>query len=286
MSKSYKLYAKGWIDKNGFIHDFTELKDVLQNILEIDKKIEDLSIEHKNLITQIDHDESRITNIEEQVSDLDSRIGVDDGENDTNLDDIQSKLATHSSNIAAMKLDISSNKSTLNSLNTKVTTINDDLTEIKKQISQLNANITAIMTSLNNKLDKTFVEEKTLNWKTSDGTEWIPDRVTTNDVETLLNGMIRYFNDMTQYCEQTHTRLDVVDEKLLVVDNTASRIDLLETTKLDKTHASTLTVPTFNSSTFDLTGFYSDIMNKDVDTYLNDVSKWIGAMMSALQGKY
>ena len=206
MSKSYKLYAKGWIDNNGYIHDFTELKDVLQNILEIDKKIEDLSIEHKNINSQLDYDESRITNLEELTDELNQTIGKDEGENDTNLDDIQSKLATHSSNIAAMKLDISSNKSTLNSLNNKVTTINNDLTEIKNQISQLNANITAIMTSLNN--------------------------------------------------------------------------------KLDKTHASTLTVPTFNSSTFELTGFYSDIMNKDVDTYLNDVSKWIGAMMSALQGKY
>ena len=270
-------YAFKYIDKDNIVRDFTKIDDFVERVKNMDAKIEDLTkqISESNCSCdqeRINNIDNRLQNVEETTAELKQSIGEDEGENDTNLNDVMSKLATHSSNIAGMKLDISSNKTTLNSVNNKVTTNTTDIAELKKQIAQLNANITAIMTTLNNKLDKTSTDLLTVTrLKSTGGT----------------NGNYEYEGyDIMEYLKtvSTHTNdIAIVTGNLFdLISNAYSKIN----DKLDKTHASTLTVPTFNSSTFDLTGFYTDITNTDVDTYLNDVSKWIGAMMSALQGKY
>lgn len=220
-------YATHYVTSDGSVKDFHDMDEFVQIVKTLDKQVENITEEIKNIKEQSSHDESRITLLEETTSELTDTIGKDDGENDTNPNDIESRLASHKSSIEGLRLKCSSNESTINYVNSKVTTNTDNISNLTKQLSQLNGNITALMTEIN-----------------------------------IIKQNIEGINDAHNELEKT-------------VDN-----------KLDKTHSSTLSVPTFNSNTFDLTGFYSGIDNKDVPTYLNDIFKWISAMMAALAAKY
>ena len=157
-------YAFKYIDKDNIVRDFTKIDDFVERVKNMDAKIEDLTKQISE--SNCSCDQERINNIDNRLQNVEELIGEDEGENDTNLNDVMSKLATHSSNINGMKLDISSNKTTLNSVQTKVTTNTTDIAELKKQIAQLNANITALMTenaSLTTKLNDVYSRTRNYN---------------------------------------------------------------------------------------------------------------------------
>ena len=218
-------YAFKYIDKDNIVRDFTKIDDFVERVKNMDAKIEDLTKQISE--SNCSCDQERINNIDNRLQNVEELIGEDEGENDTNLNDVMSKLATHSSNINGMKLDISSNKTTLNSVNNKVTTNTTDIAELKKQIAQLNANITAIMTSLNNKLDKQLENTITFDWKDKNGIPYEEDHLETNDVVTILE---RVASDITYISKEVDwVQTDGKMEHFNTIPNLKNRCDAIVT---------------------------------------------------------
>ena len=114
---SYPNYATQYISSDGFVRNFDDLSNIVSLVKTLDKQVENLSEEHKemkqdiaaiescncdpntisNLQQQIDSKVSCIcnpeviNNIDNRLKSVENTIGEDEGENDTNLDDIMSK---------------------------------------------------------------------------------------------------------------------------------------------------------------------------------------------------
>ena len=116
-------YPKKYIDDQGFVKpiDGTD-NTIIREIKALDERVEELS---KKIDTggnsQYDPEvinelTTRVGVLEDETTQLFETIGADEGEKDTNLDDIMSKLASHSSSIAALRLEDSSLNGRINVL--------------------------------------------------------------------------------------------------------------------------------------------------------------------------
>ena len=213
----FKIYAKGWVDKDNFIHDFSELKGILQDLDSIDKNFEDLKTETKNLESNIDYNETRITYLEEQyltiendlnnniscvcnpeiiqditkrLSKVETEIGADDGDLDKNLNDIKSKLSSLQSSINGNRLIISDNKTNLQS---QINTINGNVANLQSQIKEVknNANFDAYTQTIEVPAGSVY----TMRQINSDGTLGEVNFYTIADaINSLENSIINFYN--------------------------------------------------------------------------------------------
>lgn len=99
------------------------------------------------------------------IDTLEEQIGKDEGENDTNLDDIESRLASNQSNIAANRLAVSENRALINSLQSKVTVDQQTIMQLEKDNIRLQANVTLLQNTVDELTAKlNDVYERTKNY--------------------------------------------------------------------------------------------------------------------------
>lgn len=160
-------YATQYIGKNKRLFDFHNVEEFVENVRDLDNKLENISKDISDLEETIDQintctcDKESIqksiddlysklsSNIScicnpEIIQDLTNRlivvedeIGADDGTNDKNINDIKSVLA-------GLKLKVSSNESLISSLTSKVSTNTTDIGTNKTNITTLTNKIKPI----------------------------------------------------------------------------------------------------------------------------------------------
>ena len=207
-------YPSKYVDQHGFIKSIESVDNILiQEIKAIDARVEDLS---KKISTggncQCDPEvinelTSRVGLLEDETTQLFETIGADEGENDTNLDDIQSKLATHSSCIKGLQLATSENKTSLNSVTAK----------------------------LDNKLDKTFNTAQSIDWFASDGKTSL-EHFSYNTVLDLLFKMRDFIQDLTQWCELLMQKYNELNQLYNEMNAKYNNIVAEMSVKLDDVH--------------------------------------------------
>lgn len=163
----YSRYPLKFIDKNNTVRDFSIIDEFDENVRDLVTRLENISKEISDIEKTIDQintctcDKESIqksindlysklsSNIScicnpEVIQDLTNRlvavedeIGADDGDNDTNINDIKSVLA-------GLKLKVSSNESLINSLTSKVSNNTTDIGTNKTNITTLTNKIKPI----------------------------------------------------------------------------------------------------------------------------------------------
>ena len=152
------------------------------NLVEIQKTLQELIDSNDEIVGSVDDHETRITSLEQQMGD-------DDDEDDK---DILSRLLKLESNFSAYKVTCSER---MTALTTRVTALEEENTTLKTTIAEMQS-------TLNNKLDKTFAEEKSVQWLDSNFNEMPQYTVTTKDVEEYITAVNSNVQDLTGWTEK------------------------------------------------------------------------------------
>lgn len=142
---SINTYAVRYIDKDGFIRDFSNIREFVENVRDIDKRVENLSVEiskNKSSIEEI------AKNIEEK-----SECSCD------------SKISSINSQLNSMKLNISSNSSTTNSLKQSVSTNTSNIATLNENLNLLTTNVALLEEKLSSiQTTLSGIQQRTKDW--------------------------------------------------------------------------------------------------------------------------
>lgn len=233
-------YAVRYIDKDGFIRDFSNTREFVENVREIDKKVENITIRLDNFdqveetLTKKINDTStqlgeKITeshdtlnkNINELRSDLIEDL---DGINNT-IAETKEELTTKINNIETCTCDTSAIEKSINSINSQINSMKLNISSNTSQINSTKQSIntnTSNITTLNDNINlittnMTLLEDKVKEVETK-----------INEINTTLNGIKDRTKDLytgivlTQYDGENYygyNLYDVVDQcckKLLI----------------------------------------------------------------------
>lgn len=135
-------YPKRYIDDQGFVKSIDGTDNtIIREVKALDERIEDLSKKidaggsgqyDPEVINALS---ARVEVLEDETTQLFVTIGADEGENDTNLDDIMSKLASHSSSIKELRLEDSALNGRINVLRREFDNLTGMIDDLDLRIS-------------------------------------------------------------------------------------------------------------------------------------------------------
>lgn len=252
-------YAVRYIDKDGFIRDFSNTREFVENVREIDKKVENITIRLDNFdeveetLTKKINDTStqlgeKITeshdtlnkNINELRSDLIEDL---DGINNT-IAETKEELTTKINNIETCTCDTSAIEKSINSINSQINSMKLNISSNTSQINSTKQSIntnTSNITTLNDNINlittnMTLLEDKVSRLEELDAEVTrrltsVEDKVNEmetkiNELSTTLNGIQLRTKDLfngvvlTQYDSQNYYGFNLYD----VVDQCCKKL--------------------------------------------------------------
>lgn len=243
-------YAVRYIDKDGFIRDFSNTREFVENVREIDKKVENITIRLDNFdeleetLTKKINDTStqlgeKITEshdtLNNKINELRSDLIEDlDGINNT-IAETKEELQTKIDNIETCTCDTSAIEKSINSINSQINSMKLNISSNTSQINSTKQSIntnTSNITTLNDNINlittnMTLLEDK-VNELTNVVSRLEEVEAKINEMNTTLNGIQLRTKDLfngvvlTQYDSQNYygfNLYDVVDQcckKLLI----------------------------------------------------------------------
>lgn len=243
-------YAVRYIDKDGFIRDFSNTREFVENVREIDKKVENITIRLDNFdeleetLTKKINDTStqlgeKITEshdtLNNKINELRSDLIEDlDGINNT-IAETKEELTTKINNIETCTCDTSAIEKSINSINSQINSMKLNISSNTSQINSTKQSIntnTSNITTLNDNINlittnMTLLEDK-VNELTNVVSRLEEVEAKINEMNTTLNGIQLRTKDLfngvvlTQYDSQNYygfNLYDVVDQcckKLLI----------------------------------------------------------------------
>lgn len=233
-------YAVRYIDKDGFIRDFSNTREFVENVREIDKKVENITIRLDNFdqveetLTKKINDTStqlgeKITESHDTLNNKINTLTTDliedlDGINNT-IAETKEELTTKINNIETCTCDTSAIEKSINSINSQINSMKLNISSNTSQINSTKQSIntnTSNITTLNDNINlittnMTLLEDKVKEVETK-----------INEINTTLNGIKDRTKDLytgivlTQYDGENYygyNLYDVVDQcckKLLI----------------------------------------------------------------------
>lgn len=138
-------YAVRYIDKDGYVRDFSNIREFVENVRDIDKRVE-------NLTAEISKNKSSIEEIAKNIEEK-SECACD------------SKISSINSQLNSMKLNISSNSSAMNSLKQTVTTNSTNVSTLNENLNLLTTSVALLEEKLTN-IEATLkgIQTRTKDW--------------------------------------------------------------------------------------------------------------------------